>query len=209
MSENFVLVSLATAVLSIIVVFIVWKESKEEKEIKLAEEEQKQENQRRLRELRQKESKEWNKKIQAKFDGKVKYKTNKPVKILVGDYTASMAPYTNSILKSMGLETEVVPTASDIIERIESESHYDLIITNNIYANGERGYTVLEKIKFEEKNDIPIIILTVDQNARKEYIGQGFDEYIKKPLDEKKVMNVFTKFIDGLEFKKIKSNKSA
>lgn len=149
MSENFVLVSLATAVLSIIVVFIVWKESKEEKEIKLAEEEQKQENQRRLRELRQKESKEWNKKIQAKFDGKVKYKTNKPVKILVGDYTASMAPYTNSILKSMGLETEVVPTASDIIERIESESHYDLIITNNIYANGERGYTVLEKIKFE------------------------------------------------------------
>ena len=191
MSENFVLVSLATAVLSIIVVFIVWNESKEEKEIKLAEEEQKQENQRRLRELRQKESKEWNKKIQAKFDGKVKYKTNKPVKILVGDYTASMAPYTNSILKSMGLETEVVPTASDIIERIESESHYDLIITNNIYANGERGYTVLEKIKFEE------------------YIGQGFDEYIEKPLDEKKVINVFTKFIDGLEFKKIKSNKSA
>lgn len=209
MSENFVLVSLATAVLSIIVVFIVWKESKEEKKIKLAEEEQKQENQRCLRELRQKESKEWNKKIQAKFDGKVKYKTNKPVKILVGDYTASMAPYTNSILKSMGLETEVVPTASDIIERIESESHYDLIITNNIYANGERGYTVLEKIKFEEKNDIPIIILTVDQNARKEYIGQGFDEYIEKPLDEKKVINVFTKFIDGLEFKKIKSNKSA
>lgn len=209
MSENFVLVSLATAVLSIIVVFIVWKESKEEKEIKLAEEEQKQENQRRLRELRQKESKEWNKKIQAKFDGKVKYKTNKPVKILVGDYTASMAPYTNSILKSMGLETEVVPTASDIIERIESESHYDLIITNNIYANGERGYTVLEKIKFEEKNDIPIIILTVDQNARKEYISQGFDEYIEKPLDEKKVINVFTKFIDGLEFKRIKSNKSA
>ena len=209
MDENFVLVLIATAVLFIIVVFIIWKESKEEKKIKLAEEKQKEENQICLKEIRQKESKEWNKKIQAKFDGKVKYKINKPLKILVGDYTISMAPYTNSILKSMGIETEVVPTASDIIERIKSESHYDLIITNNIYANGERGYTVLEKIKFEEKNDIPIIILTVDQNARKEYISQGFDEYIEKPLDEKKVINVFTKFIDGLEFKKIKSNKSA
>lgn len=208
MGENFVLVSLATAVLFIIVIFIVWKEIKEEKEIKLSEEKQTQENQRCLKEIRQKESEEWNKKIQAKFDGKIKYKTNKPVKILVGDYTTSMVPYTNSILKRLGLETEVVPTASDIIERIGSGIHYDLIITNNIYANGERGYTVLDKIKFDEKNDIPIIILTVDQNAREEYIGQGFDDYIEKPINEEKVISVFKEFIKDLEFTKIKSNKS-
>lgn len=42
-----------------------------------------------------------------------------------------------------------------------------------------------------------------------EFLSAGFDEYIEKPLDEKKVINVFTKFIDVLEFKKIKSNKSA
>ena len=208
---EFVFVLLAVILFTVFIYFIYQSVLEEKKENEQAEREKEFEKQYQedMRKIRKENSFVWNKKVQAKYNKNLKYTTNKKIKVLIGDYTDSMAPFTNSVLRNMGIETEVVPTASDIIERIESESHYDLIITNNIYANGERGYTVLEKIKFEEKNDIPIIILTVDQNARKEYISQGFDEYIEKPLDEKKVINVFTKFIDGLEFKKIKSNKSA
>lgn len=82
----------------------------------------------------------------------------------MGDYTTSMAPITNSALKIMEIETEVVPTASDVIE---SGNKYDAIITNNVYPNGESGYMVLAKLKEENNYNIPIVILTVDQNARK------------------------------------------
>ena len=119
-----------------------------------------------------------------------------------------MAPFTNSVLRNMGIETEVVPTASDIIDRVKDGNDYDIIITNNTYSNGESGEKVLE-LKEDKNFSIPIVVLTVRHNSRMKFLSAGFDEYIEKPLDEKKVINVFTKFIDELEFKKIKSNKSA
>ena len=75
-------------------------------------------------------------------------------------------------------------------------------------ALAKQGKKVLE-LKEEKDFSIPIVVLTVRHNSRMEFLSAGFDVYIEKPLDEKKVLNVFTKFIDGLEFKKIKSNKSA
>lgn len=149
----------------------------------------------------------WNNEIQAKFKGKAKYKTNKPIKVLVGDYTDSMAPITNSLLRTMGIETEIVPSASDVIDRITDGKKYDIIITNNTYPKGESGQDVLS-LKEQEKFKTPIIVLTTEMKSRDRFLSYGFDEYIEKPLDEEKVKKVFTKFIKGLEFEKIKSSKS-
>ena len=157
---------------------------------------------------RKKESIKWNKKIQSEYNDKlvkIKYETNIKIKVLIGDYTTSMAPYTNSILKSMGIETEVVPTASDVIDRINSGKKYDFIITNNVYPRGESGKQVLDTLKVKEGFNIPIIILTIDQDARELYVNElGFDEYIPKPLDVDKVKTIFTKFRKDLKFTKIK-----
>lgn len=157
---------------------------------------------------RKKESIKWNRKIQSEYNDrlvKIKYETNIKIKVLIGDYTTSMAPYTNSILKSMGIETEVVPTASDVIDRINSGKKYDFIITNNVYPQGESGKQVLDTLKAKEGFNIPIIILTIDQDARELYVNKlGFDEYIPKPLDVDKVKKVFTKFKKDLKFVKIK-----
>ena len=133
--------------------------------------------------------------------------TNKPIKVIIGDYHDWMAPLTNSILKSMGIETEVVPTASDIIDRITDGKKYDFIITNNTYSNGESGQDVLV-LKEQENFTTPIIVLTVEQNQRSRFISDGFDDYIEKPIDEEKVKQVFTKYIKDLKFNKIKSSKS-
>jgi len=157
---------------------------------------------------RKKESIKWNKKIQSEYNDKlvkIKYETNIKIKVLIGDYTTSMAPYTNSVLKSMGIETEVVPTASDVIDRINSGKKYDFIITNNVYPRGESGKQVLDTLKAKKGFNIPIIILTIDQDARELYVNKlGFDEYIPKPLDVDKVKTIFTKFRKDLKFIKIK-----
>ena len=207
---EFVFVLLAVILFTVFIYFIYQSVLEEKKEKERAEQEKEFEKQYQedMRKIRKENSFVWNKKVQAKYNKNLKYTTNKKIKVLIGDYTDSMAPFTNSVLRNMGIETEVVPTASDIIDRIKDGNDYDLIITNNTYSNGESGVKVLE-LKEEKDFSIPIVVLTVRHNSRMEFLSAGFDEYIEKPLDEKKVINVFTKFIDGLEFKKIKSNKSA
>ena len=208
--HEFVFVLLAVILFTVFIYFIYQSVLEEKKEKERAEQEKEFEKQYQedMRKIRKENSFVWNKKVQAKYNKNIKYTTNKKIKVLIGDYTDSMAPFTNSVLRNMGIETEVVPTASDIIDRIKDGNDYDLIITNNTYSNGESGVKVLE-LKEEKDFSIPIVVLTVRHNSRMEFLSAGFDEYIEKPLDEKKVINVFTKFIDGLEFKKIKSNKSA
>ena len=207
---DFVFVLSAVILLTVFIYFIYQSvlEEKKAKERTKQEKEFEKQYQEDMRKIRKENSFVWNKKVQAKYNKNIKYTTNKKIKVLIGDYTDSMAPFTNSVLRNMGIETEVVPTASDIIDRIKDGNNYDLIITNNTYSNGESGVKVLE-LKEEKDFSIPIVVLTVRHNSRMEFLSAGFDEYIEKPLDEKKVINVFTKFIDGLEFKKIKSNKSA
>lgn len=207
---DFVFVLSAVILLTVFIYFIYQSvlEEKKAKERTEQEKEFEKQYQEDMRKIRKENSFVWNKKVQAKYNKNIKYTTNKKIKVLIGDYTDSMAPFTNSVLRNMGIETEVVPTASDIIDRVKDGNDYDLIITNNTYSNGESGEKVLE-LKEEKDFSIPTVVLTVRHNSRMEFLSAGFDEYIEKPLDEKKVINVFTKFIDGLEFTKIKSNKSA
>lgn len=210
MSEEKTLIMLLVVAGLIAFIYFIYKavqDNKREEELKLEREKyEKEQEQIRIKE-RQKKSIEWNKKIQDKFNGKIKYETNKKVKVLIGDYTDSMAPFTNSVLRSMGIETEVVPSASDIIDRITDGKKYDIIITNNTYPRGESGENTLV-LKEQEDFKTPIIVLTVEHNARDRFLSDGFDEYIEKPLDEEKVKKIFVKFIKGLEFNKIKSSKS-
>ena len=207
---EFVFVLLAVILFTVFIYFIYQSVLEETKEKEQAEREKEFEKQYQedMRKIRKENSFVWNKKVQATYNKNLTYTTTKKIQVLIGDYTDSMAPFTNSVLRNMGIETEVVPTASDIIDRVKDGNDYDLIITNNTYSNGESGEKVLE-LKEDKDFSIPIVVLTVRHNSRMKFLSAGFDEYIEKPLDEKKVINVFTKFIDGLEFKKIKSNKSA
>lgn len=210
MSEEKTLIMLLVVAGLIALIYYIYKavqDNKREEELKIEREKyEKEQEQLRIKE-RQKKSIEWNKQIQDKFNGKIKYETNKKVKVLIGDYTDSMAPFTNSVLRSMGIETEVVPSASDIIDRITDGKKYDLIITNNTYSNGESGLNVLD-LKEKENFNIPIIVLTVEQNARSKFLNEGFDDYIEKPIDEDKVKETLTRHIKDLKFTKIKSSKS-
>ena len=210
MSEEKVLILLLVVAGIIALIYFIYKsvqDNKREEELQLAKEQHEKEMEELKVKERKKKSVEWNKKIQDKFDNKIKYETNKPIKVIIGDYHNWMAPLTNSVLKSMGIETEVVPTASDIIDRITDGKKYDFIITNNTYSNGESGQDVL-LLKEQENFTTPIIVLTVEQNQRSRFISNGFDDYIEKPIDEEKVKEVFTKYMKDLKFNKIKSSKS-
>lgn len=203
--EKFV-VFLFSIIVIIAFIYYIYKEIKEhqeEEQIRIYEEKRKKEFETLLATKRKEDSIKWNQKIQRQFKGKVNHKPNKPIKILVGDYHNWMAPLTNGILREMGITTEVVPTASDIIDRIKNGNEYNFIITNNTYPNGESGSNVLS-LKEDSNFNIPIIVLTVEQDKRRQFINLGFDEYIEKPLDYKKVINTLCKFDKDIKFSEIK-----
>lgn len=208
MENTYILFALVFVVILIVSVCYIYQssKSKKQKEEKLDKEYAEYEKRQRDLEIKERQEKsiKWNKNIQEKFDGKIKYKTNRPIKALIGDYTDSMAPYTNSMLRRMGIETEVVPTASDVIDRVNTGNQYDIIITNNVYPKGESGQQVLDTLKEDIDFKIPIVILTVDQNARNIYLDKGFDEYIEKPISEEKIKKIFPELINDLEFIKTK-----
>lgn len=208
MENTYILLALVFVVILIILVCYIYQssKSKKQKEEKLDKEYAEYEKRQRDLEIKERQEKsiKWNKNIQEKFDGKIKYKTNRPIKALIGDYTDSMAPYTNSMLRRMGIETEVVPTASDVIDRVNTGNQYDIIITNNVYPKGESGQQVLDTLKEDTDFKVPIVILTVDQNARNIYLDKGFDEYIEKPISEEKIKKIFPELINDLEFIKTK-----
>ena len=208
MDNNYILLVVVFVVILIISIYYIYQSAKKNKEEQEKIDKEYAEYERKQVELRikerQEESIKWNNKIQTRFTEKEKYKTNRPIKALIGDYTNSMAPFTNSKLRIMGIQTEVVPTASDIIDRIKAENKYDIIITNNVYPQGESGQKVLDTLKKDKNFKTPIVILTVDQDARDIYLKRGFDEYIQKPIDEEKIKKIFPKLIKDLRFIKIK-----
>lgn len=138
---------------------------------------------------------------------KQKYSANKEIKILIGDYNKSSVSNSVSVLESLGLKVTIAKSGKEIINRIETGEKYDLIITNNIYDRGGiDGPEMLNNLKEIDGFNIPVIVLTVSENARDKFVHYyGFNEYITKLLTQEKVIETLPKVIKELEFKKISS----
>ncbi len=141
-----------------------------------------------------------------------KYKPNKKISVLVGDYNKSSVSNTVCILESMGISVHIAKSGIEVIERIKNGEKYDLIVSNNIYDRGHcDGPQMVEELKKIDDFNIPIIVLTVSENKRHLFIGEfGFDEYMTKLLTQEQVIEIFPKLIKNLKFIKIeeKNNKS-
>ncbi len=149
----------------------------------------------------------WNNEIQERTEYIEEYKPNKKIKALVGDYMQSTLLNTNSVLKSLGIETEVVPSGEDILEKVKSskKGEYDVIITNNVYRGHLNGPNTLDMLREIPRFKTPVIVLTVSQNERDYFIREcGFNEYMTKVLTQDKAIKGLTSVIKGLKFEKIK-----
>ena len=135
-----------------------------------------------------------------------KYKPNKKIDILVGDYNKSSVSNTVSILESMGMNVKIAKSGVEIIKRIKNDEKYDLIITNNIYDRGHLdGFQTLKELKTLNNFNTPVIVLTVTEDKRYLFVGElCFDEYMTKLLTQEKVLETIPKVIKDLKFTKIK-----
>lgn len=138
-----------------------------------------------------------------------KYKPNRNISVLVGDYNKSSISNTVCVLESMGICVNIAKSGVEIIKRIKNGEKYDFIISNNIYDRGNcDGPQMLERLKEIDGFSIPVIVLTVSANKRHLFIGEfGFDEYMTKLLTQEQVIETFSKLNKNLKFIKIQEKK--
>ena len=152
---------------------------------------------------------DWEKEVRKNMKSIVKinqkYKPNKEIKVLIGDYDKMSVSNSVSVLESMGLNVTIAKSAIEIMERLNSGETYDLIITNNIY---DRGNCDGPQLLYELRNcnvKIPVVVLTVSHNQRAEFLSEGFNEYMTKLLDQEKVKDALPRVIEDLKFIKQRS----
>lgn len=136
---------------------------------------------------------------------KEQYIPSRPLKIIIGDYNKTTVTNTNLVFESLGIETDIVESGYDILERIKNGEKYDAIITNKIYKDGLDGTNLIYRLREIKNFDIPIIILTVDQDKRDYFMREyGFDDYMSKPLTIEKAQVTLKNVFPKINFKKIK-----
>lgn len=149
---------------------------------------------------------EWEKVVRTDMSSivkiKDKYKANKEINILIGDYDKMSVSNSVCVLESMGLNVKIAKSGIEIMERLNNGEKYDLIITNNIYDRGCDGPVLLQELR-NCNCKIPVVILTVSQNARDKFISEGFNEYMSKLLDQDKIIKTLPNVIEDLKFEKI------
>ena len=107
--------------------------------------------------------------------------------------------YMKIVLNDIGLNCDV---ANDGLEAIEmfKNNRYDIILMDENMPNMSGIDATINITTYEKENNIthtPIIALTANalKGDRERFLNAGMDEYISKPLDVKKLVNVLKKFI--------------
>lgn len=203
-TESFIIIFIMIAII-ILIYFINKKNEEEECKRKKIEMQYKKEQEEKEKDIRKKERIIWNKEIKKNLTIKQVLMPNKKLKVLVADYNSGMIRITDTILESMGIETELVKSGYDILDLIQSGKKYDAIITNNIFRGCPDSYVILDELKAIDGFSIPTIVLTVSMNQRNHFVNDlGFNDYIEKPLSVDKAKKALCSVINDLKFIKYK-----
>ena len=105
------------------------------------------------------------------------------------------------LLEKYGFKVVTVSSGQECIYKIKSEEHFDIIFMDQV-MDEMTGTDTMKALRGLEGYDIPpLILLTANAVAgmKEQYITEGFDDYIPKPITTSSLEEVLNKF-----FKKTK-----
>ncbi|MFW5793389.1 MAG: response regulator [Bacteroidota bacterium] len=128
-----------------------------------------------------------------------KEKDTSTLSILVAEDDAINQMYLANFLKSNGWEVKTVSNGEKVLEEFK-KNQYDMILMDGQMPKMD-GFEATKQIRDLEKNNnkahIPIIAITgyAIQGDREKFINAGMDDYISKPIDENKLLNIIKKYL--------------
>ncbi len=117
-------------------------------------------------------------------------------KILIVDDNPINLKVAARLLSTYKIETEEVKSGYECINKIEEGNKYDLILMDDMMPKLS-GVETFKKLKEKEGFNIPVVALTANAIAgmKENYIKEGFNDYISKPIDKKELERVLKKFL--------------
>lgn len=117
-------------------------------------------------------------------------------KILVVDDSEASIKIIEKLLKNSKIVIESVNSGKEAINKLKVKNKYDLILLDEELTQ-ITGVELLAKFKDIRNFNIPVILMSKDSNYEynQEYINQGFDDWIIKPLKKDNLMNKLDKFM--------------
>ena len=104
---------------------------------------------------------------------------------------------------------DTAESGMECLEKIKSGKEYDLILLDDMMPK-MRGREVLIKLKENPKYKTPTVALTANaiNGVREQYLKDGFDDYLAKPIDKEQLNKILTKYLKKDYSKKIDENDS-
>ena len=119
--------------------------------------------------------------------------------LLVDDNAMNLTVF-KSLIKKTLIKTDTALSGDEGIN-LSKEKIYDVIFLDHMMPEKD-GIETLREIRADEDNPniaTPIICLTANaiSGAREEYIKEGFDDYLTKPIDPIKLEETLLKYLPG------------
>lgn len=113
-------------------------------------------------------------------------------RILVVDDNTLNLKVASQLLKRYSALVECVDSGYHCLEKIMSGERYDIILLDDMMPKMS-GVETLKKLKDLPGFSIPVVALTANAitGMREKYIGDGFDDYLAKPIEKDEMVRVF------------------
>lgn len=113
-------------------------------------------------------------------------------RILVVDDNTLNLKVASQLLKRYSALVECVDSGYHCLEKIMSGEKYDIILLDDMMPKMS-GVETLKKLKDLPGFSIPVVALTANAitGMREKYIGDGFDDYLAKPIEKEEMVRVF------------------
>ena len=112
--------------------------------------------------------------------------------LLVDDNTLNLK-VTDKLLRRYHADVECVDSGYRCLEKVMSGEVYDIILLDDMMPKLS-GVDTLKKLKALPNFSMPVVALTANAitGMREKYMGEGFDEYLAKPIEKDEMMRVFS-----------------
>lgn len=119
-------------------------------------------------------------------------------KALLVDDSKANTRLTKKILENKKLNVEIISSGEECVRKIKSEEKIDIIFMDIMMPEMD-GVETLKVLRDLEGYQLPpIVALTANalSGMKEEYLKEGFDEYISKPVEQKEIERILNKYLE-------------
>lgn len=115
--------------------------------------------------------------------------------VLVVDDTAMNIIIESRILGFYEVKVESAASGEECVRKC-SENSYDLILMDDMMP-GMNGAETMNRLREDTSFNTPIVVLTANaiEGVREEYLANGFDDYLMKPMEREELTRVLNRFL--------------